>query len=296
MYMPSQHNRIRHQFTSTRNGRFEVNTLELQIRDLDPAFEGYSIVQLTDFHYGVCTPAPFLKRAISITNEINPDLVFLTGDYVQFSATGLRHILATRLHPRLFRWSDYRRAVRKLAKEFSEIVDELTPQDGIIGVFGNHDYNEGLGTIKRQLPKRINWLVNQSTEIHRGSAALLVSGIDDYRYGNPKVADTISSIPNNLHQLQILLSHNPDSFLLRDAADLELYDLTLCGHTHGGQLCLPGRFPIITRTNQRDHYSGFSSFRDKRVYVNRGLGCGGLPFRLFCPPEILEIKLKRAKA
>jgi predicted MPP superfamily phosphohydrolase len=278
--------------SSTMSGRFEVSTLELCIPGLAAEFDGYSIVQLSDFHYGACTPGSVIKEALALTNSLEPDLVVLTGDYVQHSATGLLHILGTKINPRLFRWSDYRRAVRNLVRELAQLLEVIDPPDGIVGVFGNHDYNEGLGTIKRQLPKRIQWLVNQSTEISKGENSILLSGIDDYRYGNPKVASTIKSIPDNQHQFKLLLSHNPDSFLLRDAADLEYYDLTICGHTHGGQLCLPGRIPLITRTNQREHYSGISRFRDKLVYVNRGLGCGGLPFRLFCPPEIVSLKLK----
>jgi len=277
---------------------FEVTHISLQIEGLPDAFSGYTIAQLTDFHFGICTPAEIIEQAVQTVNELKPSLILFTGDFVQVSATGLLHVLATKVSPKLFRWKEYRRDVRKLAKQFAKIIEPLKPTDGILGVFGNHDYHEGLGTIKRQFPDEINWLVNDSFEIKKGNDSIVISGIDDHKYGKPSIAETISSIPktdNNKADAKILMAHNPDVFTCEDANLLNEYDLVVCGHTHGGQICLPGRIPLITRTSQKDHCSGLSKFNETSVYVNRGIGRGGLPIRIFCPPEILLITLCQAQ-
>lgn len=275
---------------------FEITHLNLQVENLPQSFENYKIVQLTDLHFGICTPASVLEQAFAIVRDIKPSLICLTGDYIQVSATGLLHVLATRVSPKLFRWKQYRRDVRKLAQLLSPMLQTLEPEDGIVGVFGNHDYHEGLGTIKRQFPQNIRWLVNQTIELKKDSDSIFISGIDDHKYGKPDIEKTISKVENTSN-FKLLLAHNPDVFLSEQADMLSQYHLTICGHTHGGQICLPNKKPIITRTEQKDHCIGLSYFKDSSsresaVYVNRGVGRGGIPLRLFCPPEILVITLQ----
>lgn len=278
---------------SSKNKPFRLTFLDVQIPDLPAEFDEYRIVQLTDLHLGPCTPADHIKQAIDITLELKPHLVTLTGDYVQCSGTGLWHTLAYKVHPHFFRWAEYRRVVRNLAKKLSAMLSRLNPPDGIIGVFGNHDYQEGIGTIKRQLPHSIKWLVNESLTITKGQSMIRIAGVDDYKQGNPDLKSALDFSANSNTVYRILLAHNPDVTLLKDNALLEKVNLMLAGHTHGGQICLPGSIPVITRTSQRKHYNGFSVHDSTNVYVSPGIGCGGLPFRLFCPPEITVITLQR---
>ena len=275
----------------TKKHPFEVTHLDAYIKDLPKVFENYKIAHLTDFHFGICTPPNVIEKAVEIVCEIKPSVICLTGDYVQVSATGITHILATKVSPKLFKWKEYRRDVRKLAKEFARIIKPLNPADGIYGVFGNHDYHEGIGTIKRQFPKTIKWLVNESIQIEKNNSKISISGIDDYKFGKPSINKTVLNHKNKT-AFDLLLAHNPDVFTTKGAEKLDRFNLTLCGHTHGGQICLPGRKPIITRTSQKEHCSGLSYKNENAIYVSRGVGCGGLPLRIFCPAEILIITLK----
>ena len=93
--------------SSKRIDRFTLVTLEIVVPELPAELDGYQIVQLTDFHLGPATPVPHLRRAVSITNDLKPGLVLLTGDYVHNDPIGHRHFLATAFSPKLFDW-DFR--------------------------------------------------------------------------------------------------------------------------------------------------------------------------------------------
>lgn len=273
---------------------FRLTFIDIELRELPPEFEGYLLTQFTDLHYGPFTKAGHLRQAVEIAAGYNPDLLLMTGDYLQYSGTGLRHIFATRFNPIIFRWTDYRRAVRTLAEELNEILSPLQPPDGVIAIAGNHDYTEGLGTIRRKLSSKIIWLNNSATLIKRGESSLSIAGLDDLRYGNPDIKQTLDQAKAGNSFFRILLSHSPDLTLLPQAQGLADIDLILSGHTHGGQICLPPFGPIVTRTRQRKHFSGLSYFNSAAVYVTNGLGYGGLPIRLFCPPEITFVRLRNA--
>lgn len=278
--------------TTHKEGDFEVTILTLKSPEIPKEFNNYRMVQLTDLHYGTCTKPKVIKDAVKITNDLKPDLILMTGDYVQYSMTGIHHILATRVNPKLFGWVKYRREVRKLSIELNDILSDLFPNDGIMAIYGNHDYNEGLGTITRQLPKDIRWLLNSEKEITRNGEKLLISGLDDYKYGLPDLHSVSTNAKASESFLRILLAHNPDFFAHPLADKLKEFNLTLCGHTHGGQICLPGRKPIISRTKQRKYISGTGKFHENVVHVSRGIGCGGLPFRVNCPREIVLVQLQ----
>ena len=267
----------------------EVTILTLESKKIS---KNLRIVQLSDLHFGPCTNKKTISKAINITNDLKPDLITMTGDYVQFSTTGIRHILATKVSPKLFKWTEYRREVRKLCKELSTSLSKLENLENTYATFGNHDYHEGLGTIVRQFPKNINWLVNKTKDID--SKNITISGLDDFRLGQPD----LSSLKPRKDSFNLLLSHNPDALMINkdrnelEKTALEKYDLVLCGHTHGGQICLPNKKPIISRTKQKSHIKELSYQGNTPVYVTRGLGRGGLPIRLNCPAEIVLIQLK----
>jgi len=273
--------------TVQKEGEIEVSILTLETNKIS---KNLRIVQLSDLHFGPCTNKKTISKAINITNDLKPDLITMTGDYVQFSTTGIRHILATKVSPKLFKWTEYRREVRKLCKELSNDLSKLENIENTYATFGNHDYHEGLGTIVRQFPKEMNWLVNKTKDLEN----ITISGLDDFRLGHPD----ISSLKPKKENFNLLLSHNPDALVMNkegeriEKTSLEKFDLVLCGHTHGGQICLPNKKPIISRTKQKSHIKELSYNGKTPVYVTRGLGRGGLPIRLNCPAEIVLIQLK----
>ena len=273
--------------------RCQLSTLEVKIPNLPKAFHKYTIVQLTDLHFGPITPLSHIKQILSRTRSFSPDLIVFTGDYIQVGAVGFRALFARYISPKIVNWTGYRRRVRAFAKELAEELNSLTAKDGIFGIFGNHEYHEGWRTIERYLGKQINWLHNKSKNIERENEQIRVSGLDDIRYGKPNLSQALSP-PAEKPWFHLLLCHNPDIVLHQDAGLLQEADLVLCGHTHGGQIQVPGLGPIITRTKQKDYTHGLGYLDSSAIYVSNGAGYGTIRLRLFCPPEITLIKLVTA--
>ena len=274
---------------------FRVTYLECSSAELPQVLGGYRMVQLTDLHAGTYTPMPHIQRAVEIARELKPELLLLTGDFIQHRGAGVRNILARRLSPVIVRWSNHRRAVRAVAEELGGLLATISPTDGKVGVFGNHDYYEGVGTIKRKFGDQVLWLRNSSLAIRHGEHQLLVAGFDDFKLGKPSIKRSLDFINDGSTAVfKIGITHNPDITTLPHADKLQELDLLLCGHTHGGQICLPSGRPLITRTGQREHVSGLSAAGSVAVYTTTGVGYGGLSFRLFCPPEITVVVLRRA--
>lgn len=262
-------------------------------------FHGFKIAVLADFHFGLITSLKHINAAIEITNSLAPDLIFLMGDYIQLDRVAHRHTYASKVHPNVSMLLSYKREVRILAKEMADALSKLRAPSGIIGIFGNHDYREGIPMITRHFPKSIRWLLNKTELIKRGNRVLEIGGVDDHRRGTPDLKALGKR--NSQTCFRILLSHNPDVVLREDAALISEFDLMLCGHTHGGQICLPLIGPIVTRTVQREHVRGLSYFRGSSsieafraavpVIVSHGVGYGLVPLRVLCPPEITLVTL-----
>ncbi|WGF88283.1 metallophosphoesterase [Marinivivus vitaminiproducens] len=268
-------------------GGLVVERLEIRPRGGAGAFAGYRIVQLSDFHLGVTSEA-HVAAAIGLAASLAPDLVVLTGDYVQA-------IAAPRIQRRLAgiagRHVDWRRRrghhARLLAERVGHLLGRLAPPDGMLAIPGNHDYREGIGMIRRRLGAAVIWLVNRHHVVERAGERLMVAGVDDHRRGRPALDAIPPADDRRPERLRLLLAHNPDFCVEQAQAIAAGFDLVLAGHTHGGQIRLPFVGPLMTSTAQRVHVSGISRLPDGTpVYVSRGLGYGVLPLRLLCPPEI----------
>ncbi|MCC6932599.1 MAG: metallophosphoesterase [Deltaproteobacteria bacterium] len=254
----------------------------------------FRFVQLTDFHYGPWTKDSYIEAIIDLALSLKPEFSVLTGDYIQVSPTGLRHYYKNELTLKRAPTVSYHRAGKDLISRFAQLLQPLSQCGPVYGVIGNHDYLEGKATIMRLLSKQVQWLINR-TCLHRSkNFSLLLAGIDDWKRGHPDLEQCQINTPqsDNNPVIKILLSHSPDISLSKDKALLSEYDLILCGHTHGGQICLPFNFPLITCTKQRTHVRGLSYLDNIPLFVSTGLGWGGLKLRLFCPPEITLITIK----
>lgn len=275
-------------------GRFELGTLTLRSPKIPEEFSGYRIVHLTDLHYGGATRRVLVEEALSIAAHLSPDLLIVTGDFVVAGISGAWHRLATLVDPKLFKWNRYRRRVRQLTRELSSLLADFPAPDGILAVPGNHDYHEGFSTIRRYFPESLKFLINDHHSIYRDRQSFSVSGVDDVKYGKVELSGACNGSRES--GFRILLSHNPDVVLNKQAEKINNFDLMLCGHTHGGQIRLPVYGPLRTATKQKQHVRGLSFFDSTAVYVNSGIGHIGLPLRLNCPPEILCIDLFSAKS
>jgi len=289
-----------------REKKLRVTEVTLSLDQLPTRLNGYRIMQLSDFHYGFFTRSSFINYALNQAATRNPDLLVLTGDYVQ--------LLSRRFSPsQLF---GNNRAIRKHQDKvkahclnFSNLLQRLNPQDGMLAVWGNHDHLEGRGTLLRNLSPKIQWLENEQVELDFGDFVIQFFGIDDLLRGKPAFTSTFQSEtkriirsqkfkhdalePESKTKLSILLSHNPDVGLHDQDCHLASVNLVLSGHTHGGQIRIPKFGPIFTSTKQNKHISGLSRDGNLLYYVNDGIGQSLLPFRAFCEPEITLFVLEK---
>ncbi len=269
-------------------------SITLKIKELPSDLCGYKISALTDFHYGCYTNPSVIKKCLEITKNENPDLILMLGDFVHSGRQKVRLAYLKLIGMRKSKYREYRRLALQSAKSLSELFSQLTPKDGIYSVWGNHDYIEGIWILKSVLPKTIHHLKNQnaliSKKVNGKDFTLGIYGLDDIREGEP-VMEGLSNPDFKNADFKIFLSHNPDFVKLKNHDLAKDVDIILSGHTHGGQVCLPGQIPMKTETKQRKYYAGGYRFGRSLFYISNGIGCSSLPIRLFCPPEIVTITL-----
>ncbi|NES82805.1 MAG: metallophosphoesterase [Moorea sp. SIO2B7] len=265
-----------------------VERVTVAIADLPPSLSGTKIVQLSDLHYdGVCLSEKLLWQTIEASNQENPDLVVLTGDYVSNTPKPI-HKLALRLK-------------------------HLQSRAGICACLGNHDnyYRNSTTEITKALTS-IGVTVLWNAIATPLGEELPIVGLADFwsRDFNPEPVMT-KLAP---HKPRIVLSHNPDT---AEVLQKWRVDLQLSGHTHGGQIVIPGlgAAPMILRQLMRRYLfkrmtrsiphlrnctrvvkhwqwrQGLHQVGTNQLYVNRGLG-SYQPGRLFCPPELTVITLE----
>jgi uncharacterized protein len=242
-------------------GRGQRNAAQIEVRQnyirsaqIPKAFDGYTILHLSDLHVDMSRDA--MQHLASILPAIDYDLCALTGDY------------------RGQTFGPYEAALAGMSRVCAEI------KKPIYGVLGNHDTVCMLPGLEDM---GIRMLLNECETIERDHQRIHLAGIDDahfYRADNIEKAG--SGIPSN--EFSILLSHTPEIYQQAAHAD---FNLMLSGHTHGGQICLPGSIPItLDSVLPRYMGSGAWTYRDMIGYTSVGAGSSIVPVRLNCPPEI----------
>jgi hypothetical protein len=261
---------------SATHGRheFEVVSLTVPIRNLPDAFLGFRIVQISDIHLEEYTETWFLEKMVAETNALAPDLVLLTGDFI--SRGPLDDSVA---------W--------KAAGVCAEILSTLkAPQR--FAVLGNHDVYVGAEHVIQPLEAHgTPVLVDRFFPIERGSERFWLAGCNDADYS--VLPDLNRAIPDDPRAPVLLMVHEPDfaDYVARHPR-YPLIDLMLSGHSHGGQVRLPFLGPLILPPMGQKYVQGKFQLGHMQLYVNRGIGTVGLPFRLNCPPELTHITLTRA--
>lgn len=255
----------------------EITEPEIKLSNLPAAFDGLRVAQLSDIHLDEFTEPFFLRMAIDRVNRLRPDVVLLTGDFVTYE-----------LLPKKFP----RRAAWKCASILRQIE---CPQR--YAVLGNHDVAiRGETVIDALSSIGVTVLRNSFTALQRGSSRIWLTGLDDAIEGHTDLDLTIPEfIRNRTDEPVILLCHEPDvvDFVVPHPVGPSV-KLMVSGHTHGGQVRIPGLGPINLPAWGKKYVEGLFRFGDLQLYVNRGLGTVGVPFRLNCPPEITLFTLRRA--
>ena len=243
---------------------------------LPAGFEGVRIVQLSDLHIGPHTPRGKLARIAAAVRDAQPDLIVLTGDLVD----------------------DYARDV----EPFEAGLGRLEAPHGVLAIAGNHDVYAGWAAVREGLERQgILVLVNDAIRLERNGDAIAVLGTGDpagyhftKRGGAAAAPDVRRALDAARAQVDaadgfvLALAHNPQLWppLQRDGVAL-----TLSGHTHWGQLAIPGRWSLASPF--LDHAMGAYVEADSVLYVHPGTNYWGLPFRLGTPPEVAVITLRQ---
>ncbi|TGN09632.1 metallophosphoesterase [Leptospira bandrabouensis] len=244
--------------------RLQYKRVFVPIKDLHPDLEGFKIVQISDVHIGPTIKGRFLERVVKRINLQKPDVVVITGDLVDGPVTTLKHHLKP--------------------------LGNIQSKYGTFYVTGNHEYYSGVLSWLPEIQKLgVNILLNQNQILSVGKSKLLMAGVTDLSAG--KMIRSHQTNPKKAMEggedcdYKILLAHQPNS--IYEASDAG-FDLQISGHTHGGQF-FPGNLLIYFA---QKFVSGLHKYKNSLIYVSRGTGYWGPPFRLGAPSEISILVLK----
>jgi len=242
----------------------EANSLSLEhikitLNRLPPSLNGFRVVHLSDIHHSRFTGLEHISRAVDTANDMKPDLVVLTGDYVSHDA-------------------DYIAPV-------ADALGKLESKFGTYACLGNHDHWTDADLVTDLLRgEGITVLLNEGFRFEARDASFWLAGVDDYMAGKTDVPMALhGSFPD---EMKVLLAHNPIIFRQSVRANI---DLTLSGHTHGGQIKM--RDPERRIIPRRKLSSGLHFRKDSQIYITRGIGTVVVPARYQCPPEISLLEL-----
>ena len=240
--------------------RLGVTEATLPVSGLPPALEGTRIALLTDIHHSALVGAADVQKAVQLALAQRPDLIVLGGDYVTFGD-------------------------RRFVSPVAELLAPLHAPHGVFAILGNHDDDKEMPAALAR--NRFTVLKDQRTRVTLRGEALELAGI---RFWTRRPAD-VARVLRNAHDTVLLLAHDPRR--LTEASELNVPGV-LSGHTHGGQVVVPGfgaiakaRFPILEGVGGRDNTS---------IFVSRGIGTVYVPVRINCPPEVALITLVRRQA
>lgn len=257
--------------------RLELKHVTFTSPDLPPYFDGYRLVQITDFHLGSFPPGnDFVQKVVDATNNEEPDMILFTGDLVNNQASEVEPYLDT--------------------------LGQLHASDGIYSIWGNHDYceygnNHSIGALKRNrrmlygYQESLGWhqLMNEHHVVSHGMASIAVIGVENP--GQPPFTNRSNlkkaMMGLNPDMFKILLSHDPHHWR-REVVGKKI-QLTLAGHTHAGQLKIGKWTPARMAFKE---WGGAYRIGEQMLYVSSGIG-GSFPFRLGAWPELTVITLKR---
>ena len=255
--------------------RLNVRQVTIEFDDLPKAFDGYRIAQFTDVHLGSMKDELML-RAVTAIDDMRPDLIVFTGDIQNMGPDEL---------PR-----------------FAQTLKRLKAKDGVMSVLGNHDYSRYVNLppdealrnerMTRDFETSVGWqlLLNDNRIVRRCSDSIVIAGGEnDGRPPFPAKAD-LKKAMRGIHakSFVVMLQHDPSAWR-RHILPLTNAQLTLSGHTHGGQISLFGLRPTELVGKEDD---GLYVEGKRKLFVSTGLG-GFVPFRFYMNPEVVEITLKK---
>ena len=244
---------------------FEVVEVDVMLEGLPEALEDFCFLQLSDIHIDGMPDGG--ERLIRSVRRLRYDVCVLTGDY-SFHTFG-----------------NYESSLDGMKR----LIASLECPDGVYGILGNHDFVEMVPALESC---GVRMLLNETVRIARGDAAIHLLGLDDaHFYGVAALEKASRDLPAD--EIKVLLVHSPELIAEAAQAGVNYY---LCGHTHGGQICLPGGIPLLTNAKcARKYVGGVWHYQHMAGYTSRGTGSSCVPVRFFCPPEITLHRLVRLR-
>jgi predicted MPP superfamily phosphohydrolase len=241
-----------------------VTELALTLPRLPSAFHGYRIVQISDIHIGTWMNRRRLAKVIDTVNQLNPDLVVITGDFVYYDK-------------------------EENAEELISPLSGIDAKDGTLAILGNHDYWANPGMVREIIKASgILDLSNAVQTFERGNTLFHIAGVDDYWERKDRLDLVLDALPRE--GAAILLAHEPD--YADFSANTKRFDLQLSGHSHGGQVILPFLGPPILPLYGRKYPMGLYQVRNMLQYTNRGIGVIPPAIRFNCRPEITALTIQ----
>ena len=237
--------------------RIGMTSTALPVAGLPRALDGLRISLITDIHHSRIVPASDVEQAIELAMSARPDLIVLGGDYVTFGD-------------------------RAFVGPVAELLGSLQAPHGVFAVLGNHDDDRDMAAALAA--KGFTVLKDQRTQVTIRNETLTLAGI---RFWTRR-AENIARVVNGAEGTVLLLAHDPRRLV--EAANLKV-PAVLSGHTHGGQIILPGVGAIARRSFPV--LSGLGQLGDTSIFVSRGVGTIYVPVRINCPPEVALLTLRR---
>ena len=249
----------------------EVTETEIEIQGMGKGFDGLRIAHISDIHVAWWSAKEETRRVADLILAANPDILLITGDMVDHNP-------------------DY-------VNVFADAFAAVQPRLGRYAIIGNHDAYTGRNRVARRMEDRgFRMLRNEWVTLEQNGSRIVLAGMDDSAAGwisrdkaSAQIGNMLVGCPEGVPV--ILLAHRPPDF--NDIADLPIA-LTLSGHTHGGQLRLPFGGPGFADITF-EHVQGVYSKGPRTLYVSRGIGTVGFPYRLFCRSEISMIVLRSSE-
>lgn len=243
--------------------RLKTKAVNIVSQDLPEAFKNKTIVFISDVHLGPYMSQKRVHDVVERINAMQPDIIILGGDYIDIHA-------------------------RYIDPVFDEL-QKLKAKHGIYAVLGNHEYIENESKVRQRIRKAGFYdCDNQGYWVRLNNDSIKIGGVGDLWEADQHLNNTINDVDTS--DFCILISHNPD---YAETISTSKVDLTLSGHTHGGQVTFFGLWaPILPSEYGQKYRYGLKKLQYTQVYITSGVGAVGVPFRFFCRPEIAVLTLK----
>ena len=247
----------------------KIRTIEIKSKDIPEEFNGKRVLFVADFQYD--TMARYNKRqqkkAIEMINAQKKDMILLGGDYATWE--------------------------KNIPKFYEDAKDIKIPELGVYAIYGNHEYPGEEETAENMKKLGFNLLVNENRKITINNENIYIAGVTDLWHGKPDVKKALEGLKKE--DFVLFLTHNPEYFEEMTEDEKEKADMTLAGHTHGGQVTFFGKIIMSAIKDKKKYGYGMKEYNGHKIYITSGLGGAFLEMfiRFFAQPEIVIFELKR---